>query len=91
MSPILKRAHCRRLNLELFVSLLCTTAIPHLLKANLLMQMPVGLPPGMDPGMAKELIEYLRKNPEVARKTYSEAQRLLQVGYRPEYVSEQRG
>ena len=41
--------------------------------------MPVGLPPGMDPGMAKELVEYLRANPEVARQTYNEAQRLLQV------------
>ena len=41
--------------------------------------MPVGLPPGMDPGMAKELIEYLRKNPEMAKHTYNEAQRLLQV------------
>ena len=41
--------------------------------------MPVGLPPGMDPGVAKELIEYLRQNPEAARQTYNEAQRLLQV------------
>lgn len=42
--------------------------------------MPVGLPPGMDPGVARELVEYLRANPEVAKQTYTEAQRLLQVG-----------
>ncbi|KAK9796645.1 hypothetical protein WJX73_007965 [Symbiochloris irregularis] len=42
-------------------------------------QMPVGLPPGMDPGMARELVEYLRKNPEMAKHTYNEAQRLLQA------------
>ena len=42
-------------------------------------QVPVAIPPGMDPGMAKSLIEYLRSNPEAAKATYNEAQRLLQV------------
>ena len=39
----------------------------------------MAIPPGMDPGMAKSMIEYLRSNPEAAKATYNEAQRLLQV------------
>ena len=43
----------------------------------------MAIPPGMDPGMAKSLIEYLRSNPEAAKATYAEAQRLLQVNTLP--------
>ena len=49
-------------------------------------QVPVAIPPGMDPGMAKSMIEYLRSNPEAAKATYDEAQRLLQVQNTDQYI-----
>ena len=40
-------------------------------------QVPVALPPGVNPETAKQVIEYLKQNPEAAQQSYLEAQRIL--------------
>jgi hypothetical protein len=42
-------------------------------------QIPVGIPPNLDPAIAKQVIEYLKANPEAAQQSYEEAHRLLQT------------
>ncbi len=43
------------------------------------MQIPVAIPPNLDPAIAKQVIEYLKANPEAAQQSYEEANRLLQT------------
>ncbi|KAL3137402.1 hypothetical protein ABBQ32_006924 [Trebouxia sp. C0010 RCD-2024] len=40
-------------------------------------KVPVALPPGVNPETAKQVIEYLKQNPEAAQQSYLEAQRIL--------------
>lgn len=35
------------------------------------------MPPGVDPAMAKQVIDYLKQNPQAAQQSYIEAQRIL--------------
>lgn len=39
----------------------------------------MAIPPNLDPAIAKQVIEYLKANPEAAQRSYEEANRLLQT------------
>ncbi len=43
------------------------------------MQIPVAIPPNLDPAMAKQVIEYLKANPEAAQQSYEQAHRMLRT------------
>jgi len=43
------------------------------------MQIPVAVPPNLDPAIAKQVIEYLKANPEAAQQSYEQAHRMLQT------------
>eukprot|EP00884_Botryococcus_braunii_P001217 jgi/Botrbrau1/11096/Bobra.0219s0006.1 len=40
-------------------------------------EMPVGIPPGMDPAIAEQVIQYLQKDPETAKKSLEAAQSMM--------------
>ena len=42
-------------------------------------QIPVAIPPNLDPAVAKQVIEYLKANPEAAQQSYEQAHRMLQT------------
>lgn len=42
------------------------------------LQVPTAIPAGMDPATAKEVMEYLRNNPEAAKAALQQAQRMQQ-------------
>ena len=43
------------------------------------LQVPVAVPPNLDPAIAKQVIEYLKANPEAAQQSYEQAHRMLQT------------
>ena len=43
------------------------------------MQIPVAVPPNLDPAIAKQVIEYLKANPDAAQQSYEQANRMLQT------------
>ena len=42
-------------------------------------QIPVAIPPNLDPAVAKQVIEYLKANPEAAQQSYEQAHRMLRT------------
>ncbi|BDA43826.1 Ankyrin repeat domain-containing protein 2A [Coccomyxa sp. Obi] len=42
-------------------------------------KVPVACPPNLDPAIAKQVIEYLKANPEAAQQSYEQAHRMLQA------------
>lgn len=39
----------------------------------------MAVPPNLDPAIAKQVIEYLKANPEAAQQSYEQAHRMLQA------------
>ena len=44
-----------------------------------LTQIPVAIPPNLDPAVAKQVIEYLKADPEAAQQSYEQAHRMLRT------------